>query len=249
MTWNSSVLVYLHISASFLLVEILTCMLSASQSIWAGLKSVIYWQIAHLFAFPIFIVGDTNTYEVHTARVSSGWRVQRSTWGQNQPFVTVLHLSVWNIMPTLKSSCGRPREGLTIRVSIWCEVEIVKVGRCGIQMSCFYVFSCRGEEVSKANFPANTRGGRWWLPWELLTPRPQCWATAGMWDELSMGGALEATRPPPLCHSHKVELTTSEMGLVARCSLGLRSPCEMQQIPFSCCNSVSLLSNSRGIPR
>lgn len=59
-------------------------------------------------------------YEVHTARVSSGWQVQRSMWGQNQPFVTVLHLSVWNMMPTLKSTCGCPLESLIIRVSIWC---------------------------------------------------------------------------------------------------------------------------------
>lgn len=43
----------------------------------------------------------------------------------------------------------------------------------------------------------------------------------------------------PLCHSHKVELTTSEMGLVAGCTLGLRSPSEMQQIPFSYCNNVA----------
>lgn len=63
-TWNSSVLIYLHINASFLLIEILTCTLSVSQSIW-GLKSVIYWQIACLFAFPPFIVGDKHIGSAH----------------------------------------------------------------------------------------------------------------------------------------------------------------------------------------
>lgn len=45
----------------------------------------------------------------------------RDTWREgNQSFITVLHLSVWNMMPTLKSSCGHPLEGLIIRASIWC---------------------------------------------------------------------------------------------------------------------------------
>lgn len=97
----------------------------------------------------------------------------------------------------------------SIHLVYFFEVEIVKVGRSSIQMSCFYVFSCRGEEVFKANFSANTRGRRWWLPWELLTPRPQCWATAGMWNGLSLGGALEAMGPPPLCHCHLPRVTAT----------------------------------------
>lgn len=67
-TWNSSVLTYLHISASFLLIEILTYTLSVSQSIW-GLKSVIYWQIARLFAFPPFIVRDKHIGSAHCSCV------------------------------------------------------------------------------------------------------------------------------------------------------------------------------------
>lgn len=74
-----------------------------------------------------------------------------------------------------------------------------------------------------------------------------CWYVGWVEPGRSAGShraTSPVSQPPPLCHSHKVELTTSEMGLVVRCSLGLRSPCEMQQIPFSCCNGVSLLSNS-----
>lgn len=40
--------------------------------------------------------------------VSLYLHVQRYVCGQNQPFIAVLHLSVWNMMPTLESSCGHP---------------------------------------------------------------------------------------------------------------------------------------------
>ena len=50
-------------------------------------------------------------YTVHTAdmkTVSLYLHVQRYMCGQNQPFIVVLHLSVWNVMPTLESNYGHP---------------------------------------------------------------------------------------------------------------------------------------------
>lgn len=50
-------------------------------------------------------------YTVHSANVKTVplyLDVQRYVCGQNQPFIAVLHLSAWNMMPTLVSNCGHP---------------------------------------------------------------------------------------------------------------------------------------------
>lgn len=69
--------------------------------------------------------------------------------------------------------------------------------------ACPFIFpSSRREEVSKTNFSADTRGGRWWLPWKLLSPRSFCRPSLGRCPQARGDSRWPLTED----HDHKVAL-------------------------------------------
>lgn len=70
--------------------------------------------------------------------------------------------------------------------------------------SVMYFPSNRREEVSETNFSADTRGGGWWLPRKLLSPRSFCRPPLGMWPSDSRWPLIED-------HDHEVALVISSV--------------------------------------
>lgn len=108
--------------------------------------------------------------------------------------------------------------------SIWYnffEVEIVKVGRSGIQMSCLYVSLVAEEKKSlKRTFQQIQEEEDDDYPGSYSPQDP----SAGPLLVCGTGWEWEFWKPPPVWYSHKVELPTSKMLLMEKFSWGLRSP-------------------------